>query len=157
MIIWLYGLSGSGKTTIAREVAKDHDVFILDGDDLRLGLNKDLGFSMIDRRENLRRAAEVAKIVSQIKPVIACFITPTVELRQMVKEITGALMVYVDTPLETCIVRDIKGLYKKAKDGSILNFTGISQRFEGSGYDIKLFTVGLTPQETAEDLWTVIG
>ena len=157
MITWLFGLSGSGKTTIAKELQKKHDVFVLDGDDLRDGLNKDLGFSMKDRKENLRRASEVAKILSQTKPVIACFITPTQELRQMVKEITDATMVYVDTPIEICIYRDVKGLYKLAKQGKIKKFTGISQKFEKcTGYDYRINTA-LTPEETAEELWKLIG
>jgi bifunctional enzyme CysN/CysC len=136
--IWLTGLSGAGKTTIAQSLVKECEDFIrivgLDGDLLRTGLNADLGFSREDRSENIRRTAEVAKILNGagINCVIS-LISPYAEDRDKAKKIIGAenfIEVYISTPLEICEKRDPKGLYKKARNGEILNFTGISDSYE---------------------------
>jgi len=135
--IWFNGLSGSGKTTLGKKLVehykkKNKKVFLLDGDVLRDGLNNNLGFSIEDRQENLRRAAEVAKILNQNSvTVIATFITPTNEMRDSIAEIIPDVkFVHLCTSLETCEKRDIKGLYAKARSGEIKNFTGIDSPFE---------------------------
>lgn len=139
LVVWLTGLSGAGKTTIAKSLVKKlHNLGIntqlLDGDNTRLGVNKDLGFSESDRNENLRRVAEVAKLfVDAGNVVVAAFITPLNHQRKMVKEIIGTedyLEVYVDCTIEECEARDVKGLYKKARAGEITDFTGINAPFE---------------------------
>lgn len=137
-VLWMTGLSGSGKSTIAHRLERElllggHRVFVLDGDTLRHGLNHDLGFSEADRRENLRRAAEVAKIMVEAGLiVIASFISPFRVERHMVREIVGASFreVYVEASLEACEQRDPKGLYKRARSGQIPHFTGISSPYE---------------------------
>ena len=135
--IWFNGLSGSGKTTLGEKLIehykkKNKKVFLLDGDVLRDGLNNNLGFSIEDRHENLRRAAEVAKILNQNGVmVIATFITPTNEMREMIAEIIPDVkFVHLCTSLKTCEKRDAKGLYAKARAGLIKNFTGIDSPFE---------------------------
>lgn len=137
--IWFTGLSGSGKTTLANSLQLECQQlniqnFILDGDIVRLGLNKDLGFSEHDRTENLRRVAEVAKILNSAGiTVIAAFISPLEKDRNAVKNIIGATSffeVYVNTALTICEQRDPKGLYKKARTGEIQQFTGISALYE---------------------------
>lgn len=135
--IWFNGLSGSGKTTIGKKLIEHFEqqnksVFLLDGDVLRDGLNKGLGFSVEDRIENLRRAAEVAKILNQNGViVIATFITPTNEMRDKISEIIPHVkFVHLETPLDTCEERDVKGLYSKARSGEIKDFTGIDSPFE---------------------------
>lgn len=136
-VFWFVGLSGSGKSSIADEVChqlfNSHSIKILDGDSVRLGLNSDLGFSVRDRSENLRRVAEVTKLFCETGVItLASFITPLKEQRSMIKSILGDLIdfIYVDTPLEECEKRDPKGLYKKARAGEIKNFTGIDGKFE---------------------------
>jgi adenylylsulfate kinase len=138
-VVWLYGLSGSGKSTIANALEKrlfemGNHTYCLDGDNIRLGLNKDLGFSAIDRLENVRRVAEVAKLMADAGLiVIVSLITPYEEQRKMIREILKGerlLEVYVKCDLETCEQRDPKGLYKKARAGEIQQFTGISDPFE---------------------------
>jgi len=135
--IWFNGLSGSGKTTLGNELVsfyekKNKKVFLLDGDVLRDGLNNNLGFSIADRQENLRRAAEVAKILNQNGIiVIATFITPTNDMRDMIAEIIpNVKFIHLCTSLETCEKRDVKGLYAKARAGQIKEFTGIDSPFE---------------------------
>lgn len=139
LVIWLTGLSGSGKSTIANELAiklqqEGKLAYILDGDNVRMGLNKDLGFSDDDRKENIRRIAEVAKLLSDAGViVITAFISPFREERAKAKEIIGKdnfLEVYVDAPLMVCEDRDPKGLYKKARSGEIPMFTGIDSPYE---------------------------
>lgn len=138
-VIWLIGLSGSGKSTIAKTIEKKlfQEGFItqlLDGDNLRFGLNGDLTFSSQDRVENLRRTAEVAKLFKESGIITFCsFITPTEASRQKAQAIIGSndyIEVYIDCPLEVCEQRDVKGLYKKARAGEIPDFTGISSPFE---------------------------
>ena len=139
VMLWFTGLSGSGKSTLA--VALERELYnngilcrILDGDNIRTGINNNLGFSEADRIENIRRIAEVAKLFVDCGIVtIAAFISPTEEIRQMAANIIGSddfLEIYVSTPLEVCEERDVKGLYKKARQGEIKNFTGISAPFE---------------------------
>lgn len=138
-MIWFTGLSGSGKSTLA--IALERELYkrgfltrILDGDNIRSGINNNLGFSEADRTENIRRIAEVSKLFVDCGIVtIAAFISPTRAIRQMAREIIGKddfLEVYVSTPLEECEKRDVKGLYKKARKGEIRDFTGISAPFE---------------------------
>ena len=138
-VIWFTGLSGSGKSTIANALAKRlHDegyhTYVLDGDNVRHGLNKDLGFSAADRVENIRRIGEVAKLmVDAGLIVLTAFISPYRADRQMVRELVGEhefIEVFVDTPLEVCERRDSKGLYAKARAGVIKNFTGIDAPYE---------------------------
>jgi adenylyl-sulfate kinase len=139
MVVWFTGLSGSGKTTIARTVEKSlfdqgRLVIILDGDGLRRGINSDIGFSEEDRGENIRRAAEIAKLFQQAGMIVlASFISPRRKLRALARSIVrpGAFIeVYVKASLETCIERDPKGYYKKALSGEIKDYTGISQDYE---------------------------
>lgn len=139
IMIWFTGLSGSGKSTIAlgveRELHKRGILCrILDGDNIRTGINAGLGFSAEDRRENIRRIAEVGKLFVDTGIVtLAAFVSPTEEYRTMAREIIGAddfKEVYVSTPLEECERRDVKGLYARARRGEVKNFTGISAPFE---------------------------
>jgi bifunctional enzyme CysN/CysC len=138
-VIWFTGLSGSGKSTLANslEVAlhsRGMRTYILDGDNLRQGLNKDLGFTEADRVENIRRVAEVARLMMDAGIiVISAFISPFMREREMARELIGAdhfVEVYVSTPLEVCERRDAKGLYKLARSGKIPNMTGINSPYE---------------------------
>lgn len=138
-VIWFTGLSGSGKTTLAslleeRLFELNYFCQILDGDNVRSGINRNLRFTDEDRTENIRRIAEVSKLFMNCGIILICaFISPTNEIRRMVREIVGEddfLEIFVDTPLEICEQRDPKGLYKKARAGEIKNFTGISSPFE---------------------------
>jgi len=138
-VIWFTGLSGAGKTTLANALALDlhsagRHTFILDGDNVRAGLNKDLGFSEVDRIENIRRIAEVAKLMMDAGLIVICaFISPFDRERQMARQLIGPqdfAEVYVSTPLAVCEQRDVKGLYQKARAGFIPNMTGISSPYE---------------------------
>ena len=138
-VIWFYGLSGSGKSTIAIQLEKQlhaRNILskVLDGDNIRTGLNNNLGFTDEDRKENIRRIAEVAKLMAHTGVVTICsFITPNEELRDIAKDIIGEedlVDVYVHASFETCEKRDVKGLYAKAKAGQIKQFTGKDSGFE---------------------------
>lgn len=138
-VIWFTGLSGSGKTTLASLLEKrlfelNYFCQILDGDNVRSGINRNLKFTEEDRLENIRRIAEVSKLFMNCGIILICsFISPTNEMRKMAKDIVGEndfLEIFVNTPLEVCEERDPKGLYKKARAGEIKNFTGISSPFE---------------------------
>jgi adenylylsulfate kinase len=137
--IWLTGLSGSGKSTIAVElehalIENRHQAYILDGDNIRHGLNKNLGFSPEDRTENIRRIGEVAKLFTDASIItIAAFISPYREDRDAVRKLLNDgefIEVYVECPLDVCEERDTKGLYKKARAGEVKDFTGISAPYE---------------------------
>jgi adenylylsulfate kinase len=139
IVIWITGLSGSGKTTIAQLLElelhkRKYLTKLLDGDNVRSGINNNLNFSEADRKENIRRIAEVSKLFMMGGVIlINCFISPTKEIRDQAKEIIGAdnfFEIYVNTPLEVCEARDIKGLYAKARAGLIKNFTGIDSPYE---------------------------
>lgn len=139
IVVWMVGLSGSGKSTLAKALEQDlyekgHLSQLLDGDNLRTGINNNLGFSESDRLENIRRSAETAKLFLNCGIVTICsFISPTEEIRKMAREIIGAedfFEVYVNAPFEVCEQRDVKGLYKKARKGEIKNFTGLDAPFE---------------------------
>ncbi|WP_129688474.1 adenylyl-sulfate kinase [Gottfriedia acidiceleris] len=138
-ILWFTGLSASGKSTIANEIAKalfhlNVQQYVLDGDNIRHGLNKDLGFTDYDRTENIRRIGEVAKLfVDNGQIVLTAFISPFIADRNIVRSLVEQdefIEVYVECSVETCESRDPKGLYKKAKNGEIQNFTGISSPYE---------------------------
>jgi adenylylsulfate kinase len=138
-VFWFTGLSGSGKSTIAQAFEKElynrgYFVKLLDGDNIRTGINSNLGFSLEDRKENIRRIAEVAKLFLESGVIVLCsFVSPTKVIRDMAKEIIGNgdfVEVFVDTPLEICEKRDVKGLYKKARAGEIKGFTGIDSPFD---------------------------
>ncbi|MDO4211105.1 MAG: adenylyl-sulfate kinase [Bacteroidales bacterium] len=139
VLLWMTGLSGSGKSTVAialeRELhSRGRLVRLLDGDNVRTGINRGLGFSEEDRRENIRRIAEVSKLFVETGVItIACFVSPTRDLREMARDIVGAddfREIYISTPLEECERRDVKGLYARARRGEVKNFTGISAPFE---------------------------
>jgi bifunctional enzyme CysN/CysC len=138
-VLWFTGLSGAGKSTIANLVeaglhARGIHTIMLDGDNVRHGLNKDLGFTEADRVENIRRIGEVAKLMTDAGLIVLCsFISPFRAERQMVRELVGEgefIEIFVDTPLDTCIARDPKGLYRRALAGEIKNFTGVDQAYE---------------------------
>jgi adenylylsulfate kinase len=138
-LIWMTGLSGSGKTTLALRFEhylfhKGYKIFILDGDNVRNGLNKDLGFSEADRKENLRRIGEVAKLMMDAGLIIICsFISPYEQDRVSIKNIVQEnrfIEVHVNCPVDVCEKRDIKGLYAKARKGIIPDFTGVSAPYE---------------------------
>lgn len=139
VMVWFTGLSGSGKSTIAMGVERElHKrgilCRILDGDDIRAGINSNLGFSAEDRMENIRRIAEIGKLFVQTGIVtLACFVSPTNDVRRLARDIIGEedfKEVYVSTPLEECERRDVKGLYARARKGEVKEFTGISAPFE---------------------------
>ncbi len=138
-VLWFTGLSGSGKSTIAKQLEKlmfehGYTTAILDGDNVRNGLTKNLSFTEEDRTENIRRIAEVAKLFAENGIIcLCCFVSPTRAIRNLAKDIIGNdnfLEIYVNTPLEVCEQRDVKGLYKKARAGEVKNFTGIDAPFE---------------------------
>ena len=139
VVVWMTGLSGSGKSTIANALEKkllqmNFHTFILDGDNIRLGLNKDLGFSDADRVENIRRVGQVAKLMTDAGLiVIVAFISPFRSDRDLVKKMIGKkefVEVFIDTPLSVAEDRDVKGLYAKARSGKLKNFTGIDSPYE---------------------------
>jgi len=138
-VIWLTGLSGAGKTTLGASLEKElynmgYLTQVLDGDNIRSGINKNLRFTEEDRLENIRRIAEVTKLFLNCGVIaINCFITPTESIRQIARDIIGSeniIEVYVNASIEACEARDQKGLYKKARSGELKNFTGISSPFE---------------------------
>ncbi|HSZ26516.1 MAG TPA: adenylyl-sulfate kinase [Cytophagaceae bacterium] len=157
LVVWMVGLSGSGKSTLARalELAlheQGHLTQLLDGDNLRTGINNNLSFSEADRLENIRRAAEVAKLFLNSGLITICsFISPTAEIRTIASNIIGEtdfFEVYVNAPFEVCEQRDVKGLYKKARNGEIKNFTGLDAPFEAP---IKPAIEVRTDQKSFED------
>ncbi|MDM7954804.1 sulfate adenylyltransferase subunit CysN [Blastomonas sp.] len=161
-VLWFTGLSGSGKSTIANEVEKQLNVmnrhtFLLDGDNVRHGLNRDLGFTEADRIENIRRVGEVAKLMADAGLIVlTAFISPFRAERELVRKMLPEgefVEIFVDTPLEVAEARDVKGLYKKARAGDLKNFTGIDSPYEPpEGPDICVNTVAMTPAEAAEHI-----
>ncbi|WP_144096102.1 sulfate adenylyltransferase subunit CysN [Croceicoccus sediminis] len=159
-VLWFTGLSGSGKSTIANEVEKrlavmNRHTFLLDGDNVRHGLNKDLGFTEADRIENIRRIGEVAKLMTDAGLIVlTAFISPFRAERQMVRDLMEDgefIEIFVDTPLEVAEQRDVKGLYKKARSGQLKNFTGIDSPYEEpENPDIVVNTVEMTVEEAAD-------
>jgi len=159
-VLWFTGLSGSGKSTIANIVEQalnltGHHSMLLDGDNVRHGLNRDLGFTEVDRVENIRRIGEVAKLMVDSGLIVLCsFISPYRADRQMARGLVDAsefIEIFVDTPLEDCIKRDPKGLYAKAKAGQLKNFTGVDAPYEPPEQpEIHLRTVGHTPAQLAK-------
>ncbi len=165
-VLWFTGLSGSGKSTIANEVEKrlalmNRHTFLLDGDNVRHGLNKDLGFTEADRIENIRRIGEVAKLMTDAGLIVmTAFISPFRAERQMVREMMPEgefIEIFVDTPLEVAEQRDVKGLYKKARDGELKNFTGIDSPYEApESPEIRVNTVEMTIEEAADHIIAAI-
>lgn len=161
-VLWLTGLSGSGKTTIAKYLEKElHNrgllTQLLDGDNIRTGINNNLGFSEADRTENIRRIAEVSKLFLNCGVItINSFVSPTIAIRKQAKDIIGEedfIEVFIDTPLEICEQRDVKGLYKKARAGEIKDFTGISSPFENPKKpDIIVKTENKSVEESAKEI-----
>jgi adenylylsulfate kinase len=166
VVIWLTGLSGAGKSTIAR--ALNHELgkagigcFVLDGDDILSGLNSDLGFSADDRMENVRRIAHVARLLSSRgKVVVVAAITPSEATRALAKDIVGQMFreVFVDTPIAVCEARDPKGLYRKVRSGALKAFTGVSDIYERpTSPDLVLCTHASSIAEETQKLLALIG
>jgi bifunctional enzyme CysN/CysC len=163
LLIWLTGLSGSGKSTIASALElrlnKEFGVhtYLLDGDNVRHGLNRDLGFTEADRVENIRRVAEVAKLmVDAGLIVLVSFISPFKTERRMARDLFAEgefVEVFVDTPIEECEKRDVKGLYAKARQGQLKNFTGIDSPYEApDAPEVRLLTAAQRPEVCVEQL-----
>lgn len=158
-VLWFTGLSGSGKSTIANEVEKqlflmNRHTFLLDGDNVRHGLNRDLGFTEADRIENIRRVGEVAKLMADAGLIVlTAFISPFRAEREIVRKMLPDgefIEIFVDTPLAVAEARDVKGLYKKARSGQLKNFTGIDSPYEPPEHpEIRVNTVDMTPEEAA--------
>lgn len=165
-VLWFTGLSGSGKSTIANKVEealfyKGVSTYCLDGDNIRSGINKGLGFTKADRLENLRRIAEVAKLFVDAGIVtVAAFVSPLITDRHQVKQIIGerdVIEIFVDTSLTECERRDVKGLYKKARQGKIKNFTGIDAPYEAPPKpDIHIKTEEVNVDEAVEHIITYL-
>lgn len=166
-VLWLTGLSGAGKSTVANAIDRHltdmgYHCFLLDGDNVRQGLNKDLGFGNADRSENLRRVAEVAKLMTDAGLiVIVSFISPFRSDRDYARRLLREgefVEVFVDTSLAVCEQRDPKGLYKRARAGEIADFTGISSAYEApADPDIRLDTTSKTPEDLAKDVIATLG
>lgn len=161
LVIWMVGLSGSGKSTLARGLEKAlHGVgyltALLDGDNLRSGLNNNLGFSQEDRTENIRRAAEASSLLAANGVVTICsLISPTVDIREMARSIIGDKYreVYVECPLEVCEQRDVKGLYARARKGEIKDFTGIDAPFHAPEHpDLRINTAETDLEDALKQL-----
>ncbi|MDP6934074.1 MAG: adenylyl-sulfate kinase [Myxococcota bacterium] len=161
-VVWLTGLSGSGKSTVARRVEqllleRGRFAYVLDGDNVRFGLNKDLGFAPADRTENIRRIGEVAKLFADGSVLtVTAFISPYTKDRDAVREIMPEgrfIECLVDAPLDVCEERDPKGLYKKARSGEIPNFTGISAPYEAPPKpELVVTTAGCTVDQSAQQV-----
>jgi len=165
-VIWFTGLSGSGKTTLASNLEKDlffHRFFcqVLDGDNIRTGINNNLGFSEEDRLENIRRISEVSKLLINTGMITICsFISPTDEIRNLARNIIGEedfIEIFLNTPLAVCEDRDVKGLYKRARAGEIKDFTGISAPFEApKNPDVEIDTSVTGIKESVDIIFNAI-
>ena len=165
-VIWFTGLSGSGKTTLASNLEKElffRRFFcqVLDGDNIRSGINNNLGFSKEDRLENIRRIAEVSKLLIDTGMITICsFISPTKEIRHKARNIIGEndfIEIFLNPPLEICERRDTKGLYKKARAGEIKDFTGISSPFEAPKHpDLEIDTSVTSIKDSVELIFDTI-
>ena len=159
-VIWMTGLSGSGKTTIAKGVERylhSNGILnqLLDGDNIRAGINNNLTFSITDRCENIRRIAEISKLFLNCGIItLNCFVSPSIQIRQIAKDIIGDkdfIEVYINASVATCESRDVKGLYKKARAGEIESFTGISSPFEAPNKpDLEVNTSELSIDESVQ-------
>ena len=156
VMLWMTGLSGSGKSTVALALERELHrrgrlVRLLDGDNVRTGINRGLGFSAEDRTENIRRIAEVGRLFVETGVItIACFVSPTRDLREMARDIIGAddfKEIYIATPLAECERRDVKGLYARARRGEVKDFTGISAPFEAPEHPALALDTTDTPIE----------
>ena len=176
-VLWMTGLSGSGKTTLAQGLEKmmhqeGYLTQILDGDNIRAGINNNLGFSDEDRTENIRRISEISKLFVDCGIIaINCFVSPTIAIREQAKpsffflnwytkSIIGSadfIEIYVNTPIEICEERDVKGLYAKARKGEIQDFTGVNAPFEApTNADFEINTYGVTIDESARSLFNYV-
>ncbi len=166
MVLWFTGLSGSGKTTIAIELEKKlHEngylTQILDGDKIRNGINNNLGFTVEDRYENIRRIAEIGKLFIDCGIITICsFISPTQKIRSVARSIIGKknfVEIYTNAPLDVCEKRDVKGLYKKAREGKIKNFSGISSPYEApENPDLELKTEEMSVEEATHKAYEYV-
>ena len=166
LVLWLTGLSGSGKSTIAQELERrlyNEGFFaqVLDGDNIRSGINNNLGFSLEDREENIRRIAEISKLyVNSGIITINSFVSPTIKIRSQARDIIGEenfIEIYINTPLEICEKRDVKGLYQKARKGEIKGFTGIDSPYEPPvNPDVNVHTENLSVTESANSIYEYI-
>ena len=165
VVLWMTGLSGAGKSTLAYALEKklqSQNILceVLDGDNLRNGINSGLGFSENDRLENIRRTAEIAKILCDNNFIVICsLITPENSMRKLASGILGNKfrLIHISTPLTECIRRDVKGLYKKAEAGEIKNFTGISAPFDApANADFEINTSGKNESESVESLYAFL-
>lgn len=165
LVLWFVGLSGSGKSTVSDALERflyeqNIDTYTLDGDNIRMGINKDLGFTAADRSENIRRITEVGKLFAYAGTVVlTAFITPLERDRQRARAILGDdyIEIYVNCPLEVCEARDVKGLYARARKGEIPNFTGISAPFEApENPDIEIKTNEQSVDECVTQIWDAI-
>ena len=165
-VLWFTGLSGSGKSTIAKGLEEKLHIkgffsVVLDGDNVRTGINNNLGFSNEDRKENIRRIAEVAKLfVSNGVITICSFVSPTEEIRTLARSIIGTndfLEIFVNTPVEECERRDVKGLYSKARKGEIKDFTGVNAPFEiPAKPDLEIQTKNKSVEESVKEVFEFI-
>jgi len=161
-VLWFTGLSGSGKSTLAHAVEEalynlNLNTFVLDGDNVRHGLNKDLGFSDIDRKENIRRISEISKLMLEAGIItLTAFISPFREERAMARSLMphgDFIEIHCQCPLETCETRDVKGLYKKARNGEIKDFTGISSPYEvPNNPELRIDTHSLSLEESVDQV-----
>ncbi len=165
-VLWFTGLSGSGKSTIAQQLERrlfEDGYFpqVLDGDNIRTGISNNLGFSEVDRRENIRRIAEVSRLYVQSGIIsINSFISPTIAIRQMARSIIGVddfIEIYVNAPLDVCEQRDVKGLYLKARSGVIKGFTGIDAPYEAPlSPDVEIRTNELSIAESVQKVYEYV-
>ena len=166
LVLWFTGLSGSGKSTIASSLnlllaQNGFSSYMLDGDNIRLGINSDLDFSEEGRKENIRRIAEIAKLFADASEIVLCsFVSPFEEDRKQAKQVIGEnlfIEIFVKCPLEECEKRDVKGLYKMARAGEILNFTGISSPYEEpKNPTLEIKTGELSIDESVQEIYKSI-